>query len=87
MEVFTFLEKLGFPFNFTIIIILFFGLGILIYACYTAYLNHVLKRDMIEKGMSAEDIGRVINASKDKPEIEDQSSEQGAASHAAAQRP
>ncbi|MFC1760793.1 hypothetical protein ACFL6U_01780 [Planctomycetota bacterium] len=64
---FAFLNQLGFPFNFVIIGALFAGLGILIYGCYTAYLNYALKRDMVNKDMSAEEIERVISAGKDKP--------------------
>jgi len=73
---FSFLEELGAPFSVICIIALFVILCALIYRCYTAYLNYVLKRDMLNKDMSAEDIERVINAGQGTPEIEDQSSEQ-----------
>jgi hypothetical protein len=84
---FEYLKTMPIPFNFVAIVGMFAILCGVIYACYTAYLNNALKREMLNKGMSAGDIERVINAGKNSPEIEDQPSEQGAASHAASQRP
>ena len=84
---FGYLVSLPVPFNFVGIVSVIAIVCGLIYACYTAYLNNALKREMLNKGMSAEDIERVINAGKRGSEIKDQSSEQGAASHAATQRP
>ena len=72
---FNILKDFDGPFSFVVIISLFSIIGILIYTCYTAYLDFALKRDMVHKGMSAEDIERVINAGKDKPEIENETSE------------
>ncbi len=70
------------PFNFVAVVGMFAILCGLIYACYTAYLSNALKREMLSKGMSAEDIERVINAGKGSSEIEDQSSKQRTESHA-----
>ena len=52
------------PFNFVAIVGMFAIFCGISYACYTAYLNNALKREMLNKGMSAEDIERVINAGK-----------------------
>ena len=83
---FEYMKTIPIPFNFAAILGIFgISCGI-IYACYAAYLNYALKREMLNKGMSAEDIEIVINAGKNSPEIENRSSEQGAASHAASQR-
>ena len=88
METFIgYLTSLPTPFNFVCILGVIAIVCGLIYACYTAYLNNALKREMVNKGMSAQDIERVINAGTSDPENEDQPSEQGVASHAASQRP
>lgn len=73
---FSFLDGLGSPFNFVCMVSLFAIACGLIYVCYSAYLNYVLKRDMLRKDMSAEDIERVINAGKGNSENGNQSSEQ-----------
>lgn len=83
---FEYMKTMPIPFNFVAVLGIFGILCGIIYACYAAYLNYSLKREMLNKGMSAEDIERVINAGKDSPEIKDQSSAQGAASHASQRR-
>jgi hypothetical protein len=81
------IQSMPIPFNFVAIVGMLAIFCGVVYACYTAYLNTALKREMLDKGMSAGDIERVINAGKNSPKIEDKPSEQGAASHAASQRP
>lgn len=84
---FELIKSMPIPFNFITIVGLLAILCGVIYLCYTAYLNYALKREMLNKGMSVEDIERVMHAGKNSPGIEDQRSEQGAASHPASQRP
>ena len=75
------LKTLPTPFNFVAILGIFAILCGSIYACYTSYLTISLKREMLNKGMSAKDIERVMNAGKQSPAIEDQSSDHEASSH------
>ncbi len=63
METFVkFLTGMPIPFNFVAIVGMFAILCGVIYACYTAYLDNALKREMLDKGMSAEEIEKVMNA-------------------------
>jgi hypothetical protein len=59
------------PFNFITVVGMLAIICGVIYLCYTAYLNYALKRDMLNKEMSAGDIERVMNAGKHSPETED----------------
>ena len=68
---FELIKSMPIPFNFITIVGMLAILCGVIYLCYTAYLNYALKREMLNKEMSAEDIERVINAGKHNPETED----------------
>lgn len=63
------LKTMPIPFNFITIVGIFAIVFGVFYLCYTAYLNNALKRDMLNKGMSAEEIERVLNAGKSMPEM------------------
>ena len=68
---FELIKSMPIPFNFITIVGMLAILCGAIYLCYTAYLNYALKREMLNKGMSVEDIERVINTGRKSPEIED----------------
>ena len=73
---FEYLRSLPTPFSFAAVVVIFAIFCGVIHTCYTAYLNTSLKREMLSKGMSAEDIERVMNAGKCCTESKDNSSGQ-----------
>ena len=74
---FDFFNTVPCPFNIFGFLVMVVIVCALIHHCYTAYLDHVLKREMLSKDLTAEDIERIINSGKGKPEIEDKTSEIG----------
>jgi len=59
---FELIKSMPTPFDFITIVGMFAIFCGAFFMCYSAFLNYTLKRDMLKRGMSAEEIERVVNA-------------------------